>query len=519
VLFDQQATFANGQPLFPRVEYPDNPPALQFVEDFVVALMQTMSRQPPHLDLTKVIPIGGSLGGNLALRLGRRTDLEWLSAVCGWSPASVWPSFAAQGWTGRMVIGHCTDRMNALEDRLQDVQESPAGTRHQHFSEVFDLDAFPQGVRYTGSILDIVPPQAEQWYRAGDWQQCKTVSICHDRLDRREGYDPTFRRWHWRISEDQLTYSHRDPDPVLGVPRYQLNAIPMLLGAGENDAYNVPGFPSPNICPNTQDLAQEMTNTPGVSLFLNDTGHSIHNERPKELSRVIFDFLSRGFQRAEWVGYWKELYTDADNLAMLDVASNADGRLEVFGVNVLGQIYHTWQTQPGGGWVGNWSQLYSNADNLAMLDVGRNADGRLEVFGVNWLGQIYHTWQTQPGGGWVGNWSQLYSNADNLRSLRVAANADGRLEVFGINVMDRIYHTWQTQPNNGWVGSWTELYRDAENLAMLDVGRNADGRLEVFGVNVLDRIWHTWQTQRKGAQVPQKQVPLPWLSLLLGSSG
>ena len=45
-------------------------------------------------------------------------------------------------------------------------------------------------------------------------------------------------------------------------------------------------------------------------------------------------------------GTWSELYTDADTLAMLDMASNADGRLEVFGVNTFGQIYHTWQTQP-----------------------------------------------------------------------------------------------------------------------------------------------------------------------------
>ena len=38
-----------------------------------------------------------------------------------------------------------------------------------------------------------------------------------------------------------------------------------------------------------------------------------------------------------------------------------------------------------------------------MLDVGSNPDGRLEVFGINQAGRIWHTWQTTPGGGWVGN--------------------------------------------------------------------------------------------------------------------
>jgi pimeloyl-ACP methyl ester carboxylesterase len=333
ILFDQAAVFADGQPVFPRVTYPDNPPALQFVEDFVVALMQTLSRQPPHLDLTKIIPIGGSLGGNLALRLGRRTDLKWLTAVCGWSPGSVWPSKVnspdtgtvaglagqagaeygaavgaaigsvipgvgtviggivggivggAVGATGgaiagpatdRAAIGQCTTRMNEPEG---------PGSRRNHFVQVFDQDTTTiDGISLPPPLN--IPPQAEMWYRGGDWQNCKELSICCDRLDRREDYDPTFRRWHWRISEDQLVYSHQDPDLKTNIPRFQLNTIPMLLGAGEDDNYTYA-----NIYSNTQYLAQNMPNCPGTSLFLKNTGHSIHNERPKELSRAIFDFL------------------------------------------------------------------------------------------------------------------------------------------------------------------------------------------------------------------------------------
>ena len=325
ILFDQAAVFADGQPVFPLATYPDNPPALQFVEDFVVALMQTLSRQPPHIDLAKVIPIGGSLGGNLALRLGRRTDLTWLNAVCGWSPGSVWPSKATSpdagsgaaggaaagaaagaaigstipgvgtivgaivgavvgavgggvtaAWLDRYSVGLCTNRMTELEG---------PGTRRDHFVQVFDQDTSTIDGFSVPPPLNI-PPQAEMWYRGGDWQNCKDVSICDDRLDRREDYDPTFRRWHWRVSQDQLVYSHRDIDPNTGIPRYQLNTIPMFLAAGEDDDYN-----GANICSWTQDLAQKMTNCPGASLFLNNTGHSIHNERPKELSRAIFDFL------------------------------------------------------------------------------------------------------------------------------------------------------------------------------------------------------------------------------------
>jgi hypothetical protein len=201
-----------------------------------------------------------------------------------------------------------------------------------------------------------------------------------------------------------------------------------------------------------------------------------------------------------WIGSWSELYSDNDYLYMLDVALNADGRLEVVGTNQQGggTVWHTWQTQPNGAWAGSWSELYTDNDNLYMLAVGRNADGRLEVFGANLSGHILHTWQTQASNGWAGSWSELYT--DNiLGMLAVGRNADGRLEVFGANRSSNIWHTWQTQANNGWAGSWSEL--DSPNVYMLRVASNADGRLELVVLDEGGKIWHTWQTQPNGAWV------------------
>jgi hypothetical protein len=200
-----------------------------------------------------------------------------------------------------------------------------------------------------------------------------------------------------------------------------------------------------------------------------------------------------------WVGSWSELYSDNDYLFMLDVAPNADGRLEVVGTNGQGggTVWYTWQTQPGAAWVGSWSELYTDNDILDMPAVARNADGRLEVFGVPSQGTVWHTWQTQPGGAWVGSWSELYDNdALVLPWIKVAANADGRLEVFGAGGDDHIWHSWQTQPGGAWVGSWSELYtNDALALFYIKVAANADGRLEVFGAGNDSHIWHTAQTQ------------------------
>ena len=73
--------------------WPNVFPALQFVED-VVAFIDALDSVTPFKE--RVVPTGGTLGGNLVLRLGRRQPMPpWLRAVCGWSPACAWSSYSA----------------------------------------------------------------------------------------------------------------------------------------------------------------------------------------------------------------------------------------------------------------------------------------------------------------------------------------------------------------------------------------------------------------------------------------
>jgi hypothetical protein len=139
----------------------------------------------------------------------------------------------------------------------------------------------------------------------------------------------------------------------------------------------------------------------------------------------------------------RSIYGSANIEAFRQARANLsqNGRLSTFDNSFTDRLL---LGRAGWSWAGSWSELYTDKDQLAMLDVARNADGRLEVFGVNGQGHIWHTAQTQPGGPWAGSWSELYTDKDNLSSLRVAANADGRLEVFGVNAQGHIWHTWQT---------------------------------------------------------------------------
>jgi hypothetical protein len=73
------------------------------------------------------------------------------------------------------------------------------------------------------------------------------------------------------------------------------------------------------------------------------------------------------------------------------VASNADGRLEVFVRGTDNNLYHKWQTAPNGAWTPNWSGLGGVLDGN--IGAGRNADGRLEVFVRGTDNNLYHKWQ------------------------------------------------------------------------------------------------------------------------------
>ena len=59
----------------------------------------------------------------------------------------------------------------------------------------------------------------------------------------------------------------------------------LLIGSAQDN------FPGSNIFDATKKLAALMTATPGTGLFLSNTGHSVHFERPRFLAGEIADFL------------------------------------------------------------------------------------------------------------------------------------------------------------------------------------------------------------------------------------
>jgi pimeloyl-ACP methyl ester carboxylesterase len=267
------------EPTFNLPEPPESgpitTPLLDFLEDFICAFVDAVDAITPIKNRFAGI-IGGSLGGNMGLRLGRRDarTYAWIqSGIVSWDPGSVWaPMVDAVKCAG---VLSCRSSWQDTKETAD--QNDPQ--RAAYFKAVFD----------TSTVPVILPTQPQMWYR-DDWIPCKDVHIQESHLARQEIYNPIFRTWHFRAAGEQLIFSHVDRvvhDDTTTPFRYTLNTARQLLAAGASDNYAFA-----NIYDATRTLASLMTATPGQSLFLLDTGHSIHAERPMFFAGQIASFLA-----------------------------------------------------------------------------------------------------------------------------------------------------------------------------------------------------------------------------------
>ncbi|MFI6133304.1 hypothetical protein [Micromonospora sp. NPDC051141] len=170
---------------------------------------------------------------------------------------------------------------------------------------------------------------------------------------------------------------------------------------------------------------------------------------------------------------WSQLDGQLRSMA---VEKNDDGRLELFGVNKEGTLWHRWQTTSG------WSAWASLGGPFTSVAVARNGAGRLELFATNQDSQVSHRWQNTRNttSDWS-NWSTLGMTA---RFVAAEANGDGRVEVFALNAAGEVWHRWQMLPS-GW-SNWDRLDGTLKTVA---VARNAQQRLEIFGTNAQGMLW------------------------------
>jgi pimeloyl-ACP methyl ester carboxylesterase len=328
---------ANGYGIDPS---PFGSSLLDFVENTIDQFVETVVLSQGK---TVAAVVGGSLGGHMGLRLNAAGP-NWLQNVIAWSPASVWDTVTPL----HLIPGtaNIPDAWAASPMAFHRASREPEGdtTRSDFFSTVFDKDtanlqdigiatglagallsaealtaagaipglgailAAATLVDVAGAIMQVpvIPPQPQMWYRddwgppgdpgalpcpappnAASFGQAKLVAICEGRLDRQEVYNANLRQWHWRICGECVGFS-------FGPLAAQMQK-PMLLMVGDKDFYPLVDFHK-----YVMDFGGTLT-CPGTTQTIQDTGHSIHNERPRFLAQQILDFVS-----ADFLEFYKE---------------------------------------------------------------------------------------------------------------------------------------------------------------------------------------------------------------------
>jgi hypothetical protein len=96
-------------------------------------------------------------------------------------------------------------------------------------------------------------------------------------------------------------------------------------------------------------------------------------------------------------GLWSGWSYLGGNVSDLDFARAGDGALHLFMIDPYRDVQDEAQNGPGGAYS---FRPYLASRDMAAIQAERNQDGRLEVFGVGTDRNVYHVWQTAPGGPW-----------------------------------------------------------------------------------------------------------------------
>lgn len=228
---------------------------------------------------------------------------------------------------------------------------------------------------------------------------------------------------------------------------------------------------------------------------------------------VIYRKIYRGSTPSDWQAI------AGPRAKKIAATTSADGRVELFYIGMNDQIYHHWESSPGGG-IANWEGLGGYATEIAAarsgggwevyhvgggqgiwrateanrawasvpgqatsISAATSRDGRVELFHVGLDSNVYHAWQSAPGSAF-GSWTSM--GGGMMRHVAASSVGNGEFEVFAVSADGRL---WRQAPWSG-VGAWQAMNGWASKVA---AAKNPDGRVEVAHVGGSGSMWHSWQ--------------------------
>ncbi len=273
---------------------------LFFLRDTIDAFARAVVA--PAANGRPVIVAGGSLGGNLGLFVAEAaTTYDWLERVVVWSPGSAWK----EGGDKPIGAGVARTRANANWTRdalLQIVYCQPTvplpGSRPQPWFWWWDCWGEPQGpcVRKGGGACPRCQQQPKLDFPASGYPGMgarKVAAIEHAFAASKANLDGRAANrgfWHWEIAAEEVEFSHWKV--YGGKPRYASIGCDVDFLAGMEDCHAPADLYDATraLCEATIAALQD-TDLAVRGRWLEQTGHSIHNERPTALTKILMSEL------------------------------------------------------------------------------------------------------------------------------------------------------------------------------------------------------------------------------------
>jgi len=182
-------------------------------------------------------------------------------------------------------------------------------------------------------------------------------------------------------------------------------------------------------------------------------------------------------------------------------AQGKDGRLQVFGGNRQGQVWHASQQVKG---VDTWFPFDRLVFASPLRDVvaERNGNDLIEVFALTYDGRIMHTWQTSPIADTYNPWVQLDGPSASvvIDTLVAGRNNSGLLTLYAVDTTGKLYLRNQVLGTNAWLAWKTPIANEAAppakftgKIGSLAAETNINGTIELFAVDNAGILWHTIQ--------------------------
>jgi pimeloyl-ACP methyl ester carboxylesterase len=283
--------------------------ALFYLRDLVHAFAWGVIRPRVKASGRRVRVAGGSLGGNLTLLVAeRKPKFSWLEAAYCWSPGSAWgPSqeFALGGGPTRKRAERAWAEADKEPFLFTSYVEkaTPIGKSHpQPWYWYFDCwgeDHHPECKKLGNGACSRcqhhpklhLPP--DKLLGPSDnypkMSAKKARSIEGALLSTALAARPSRMAWHWEIAAEQLELSHRQL-VAGGRRRIERLQCPTKFMAGREDRhFPVPLFQDTQAC-FAMALARRATDPTAARVseqWFDATGHSVHNERPRELAQIL----------------------------------------------------------------------------------------------------------------------------------------------------------------------------------------------------------------------------------------